>query len=776
MLLWPVLRRLGCGGGPTALGIALVGVTPPAVALHSAVTGAAVAVPWLLLAAVLAGRGWLRRVAAGGAVVVAALTAPLVGAAVLALAAHAVLDGTVSRRPGRVVRVGVGIVLAAAAVALAVAAAGHGPLVGIAGPLAGRVVVTVLAAGVVLVVAGWRVRWVRPLLSPAVLLLAALLAPGPGRTVAALAVLPFLAVVLAAVAEALAVRVPGWLRWPLPALAGGAAAVGTVLLLPVPGRGAEPAPSLLLGWMDEQMPPGTTLHADALDRAELIEAGFPAARLRSLGAPVTAADAVLLATRPGAVPTGSCAAGELRATLPWWGGAPAELCGATDPVAMDEAERAGRIRIGTALAGNRGLQLGPDAAELLTSGRVDPRLMIVLSVLATSHTLAVSDFPTAPYEPADSLRRQVLLGSVDGLPTDDTDRPRVPARVARGATRPVRPRRRAGRRRRTARRLPRAHPGGPAAGLTAQRDDRYRPTDLRDPLGIRSSGVAERRNPRPPVARARPPTPWRSQGSNPQVPRLATFAPRASPELPDRRGTPDRRRGRRGRAEPRHRMRLGRDHAPPRRLPHRPRSPTPLPRPRTATTVTAAWREWDRPISSSTPCRPGRSVSSSLTVRAACSYGSDADQTNPPQSHCTDACAQTWLPLTVSGGAGAPAPGRRRGGRRTPGPAGRQQPADAGRLAGLRQPQRRRPAQAGGPGPAVRRAGSRCRRRGRRSRCPADRARRAVVPERTSRRRWATAYRYRAVTSPDQRFSDQVTTRMVREGNGAVIPRIACAA
>ena len=31
-------------------------------------------------------------------------------------------------------------------------------------------------------------------------------------------------------------------------------------------------------------------------------------------------------------------------------------------------------------------------------------------------------------------------------------------------------------------------------------------------------------------------------------------------------------------------------------------------------------------------------------------YGSDGDQTNPPQSHCTDACAQTWLPLTVPAG------------------------------------------------------------------------------------------------------------------------------
>ena len=31
-------------------------------------------------------------------------------------------------------------------------------------------------------------------------------------------------------------------------------------------------------------------------------------------------------------------------------------------------------------------------------------------------------------------------------------------------------------------------------------------------------------------------------------------------------------------------------------------------------------------------------------------YGSDADQTNPPQSRCTDACAQAWLPVTVPAG------------------------------------------------------------------------------------------------------------------------------
>jgi hypothetical protein len=405
VLLWPVLRRLGCGSGPTALGVALVGLTPPAVALHSSVVATAVAVPWLLVAAVVVGRSRLRRGAAVVAVLVAVLTAPLLGTAVLALAAYAIFDGTVSRRPGRGLRTAAGLAVGVVAVVLAIVLSGYST-----GAAAARgAVATVVVAGVVLVVAGWRVRWARPLLGPAVLLLVVAVVPGPGRVAAALAVLPFLAVVLAVVAEEATARMPRRLRWPVPALlAGATAAASVLLLLPVPGRTTEPTPALLLGWMDDQMAPGTALHADALDRAELIEAGFPAERLRGLDGPVAADEAVLLSG-------GSCPVGELRASLPWRGGA-AALCGAADPVATDDAERAGRTRIGAALAGNRGLQLDPAAADLLATGRVDPRVMMVLSVLAGSHALAVSDFPSAPFEPADTLRRRVVVGSVDGLP------------------------------------------------------------------------------------------------------------------------------------------------------------------------------------------------------------------------------------------------------------------------------------------------------------------------------------------------------------------------
>jgi hypothetical protein len=158
------------------------------------------------------------------------------------------------------------------------------------------------------------------------------------------------------------------------------------------------------------------LHADPLDRAELVAAGFPPERLRGLGEPLGDVDVVLLAARPQApAAPAHCAAGTLLATLPRPGGAPAEVCGARAAADDAEPERPSRARIGTALAGNPGLRLDPAAAELLRRGDVDPRVMIVLVALTGAHSLAV-DFPAAALEPPGTLRRQVLVRSVDGAP------------------------------------------------------------------------------------------------------------------------------------------------------------------------------------------------------------------------------------------------------------------------------------------------------------------------------------------------------------------------
>jgi hypothetical protein len=309
-----------------------------------------------------------------------------------------------------------------------VAAAGTGPLAGQAAPtITTRAVLVGVVCGLVAVVAGWRVRWVRPLLGPALVVLAVLLVPGPGRAAAALTAFALLAVVAAAVADDVAVRAPARARpvlWTAAAAGAAVAAVVAVAALPVLRAGAPRAdgpPASLLAWAVEQQTSGAMLHADPLDRAELVVAGFPPERLRDLNGPVADTDVVLLADRPHVGrPAGTpahCAAGTLLATVPSWAGAPAEICGARPSVAdPDPAERASRVRIGTALAGNPGLQLDPAAAELLRQGSVDPRIMVVLAALTGTHTLAVADFPLPALDPQASVRQQVLVTAVDGAP------------------------------------------------------------------------------------------------------------------------------------------------------------------------------------------------------------------------------------------------------------------------------------------------------------------------------------------------------------------------
>lgn len=421
LLLWALLRRLGCGSLPTALAVAVVGVTAPALFLHASATGAAIAVPWLLLAALLSWRVRVPGIAVAVAAAVAVLTAPLLGAVLLALAAHAVAERVASRTLRATRGLPLAAALAVAAAGVSVAAAGSGPLAGAAPVIATLPALAGAACGLVAVVVGWRVRWVRPLLTPAVLLLAVLLVPGSGRAAAALAALALLAVVAAGVADdapaRLGARVPARAMPALWAAGAVALVVLAVAALPAgrPRTAAEPAPAVLVAWAGEQEDPRALLHADALDRAELVAAGFPAERLRGLDEPVSDVDVVLLTARAQAAAPAHCAPGTLLETLPGWSGAPAEVCGARPAeVADDPAERASRARIGAALAGNPELRLDPAAAELLRRGDVDPRLMIVLVALTGSHTVEVADFPAAALAPPTTLRRQVLVRAVDG--------------------------------------------------------------------------------------------------------------------------------------------------------------------------------------------------------------------------------------------------------------------------------------------------------------------------------------------------------------------------
>ncbi len=432
VLLWAVLHRLGCGSLPTALAVAVVGVTPVALALHAAATAAAVAVPWLLLAALLCWRGPVLGTVAALAAGIAVLTAPLLGAVLLALVAHEVAGRAAARTAPASRRVPLAVAVGGAAIGLAVAAAGDGPLAGQAAPpIATGPALAGAACGLVVVVAGSGVRWVRPLLASALVVLAVLLVPGPGRAAAALTALVLLAVVVAAVLDEVLARVPARARpllWGTGIGAVAAAAAAAVVALPPVA--AAPAPgggyASLLAWAGEQDSAGAVLHAGPLDRAELVAAGFPPERLRDLDAPVADGDVVLLARPRAGAPLDTpahCAGRTLLATVPGRGAAPAQIC-AAQPAVPDPApaERASRARIGTALAANPGLTLGPAGVEQLRQGAVDPRVMIVLAALTREHTLTVADFPLPPLAPAGTVRRQVLVTAVDGAPAG-TDGP-----------------------------------------------------------------------------------------------------------------------------------------------------------------------------------------------------------------------------------------------------------------------------------------------------------------------------------------------------------------
>ena len=196
-------------------------------------------------------------------------------------------------------------------------------------------------------------------------------------------------------------------------------------------------PVSLAAWAGSELGPTAVLHADALDRAELLAGGVPAERLRDLAAPARAGELVMVTNRPTngvpAPPGPQCVAIATLASVPRGaGGSPTAVC----PVARVEpataaAEQAGRARFGSALARNPALRLQPAAAAALEAGIVDPRVVLVLADLASPRRLAIEDFPVAPYEPPYALRRRVLLTAVDDLPAAGAPQPLVRTWLAR---------------------------------------------------------------------------------------------------------------------------------------------------------------------------------------------------------------------------------------------------------------------------------------------------------------------------------------------------------
>ncbi|MBP2370971.1 hypothetical protein [Pseudonocardia parietis] len=224
VLLWPMARRIGLPFPVAGLAVVLAGAVPPLVMLQASADPAAPAAFWLLVAALLAGRGPAAARGAYLACALAALTSPVAAVALAAFVAHAAGTGQLGPR---LRPAGRWVVVVAATV---LAALGGGMLLGLGGvlPDADPVPVALAAAGGLLVLLTARLR--RPL-APVGTAAAALLvlAQFPDTRTAALLLL---GPVLAMLGAGLADRVLDRAR---PARAGAVLAVTVLVLVAASG-------------------------------------------------------------------------------------------------------------------------------------------------------------------------------------------------------------------------------------------------------------------------------------------------------------------------------------------------------------------------------------------------------------------------------------------------------------------------------------------------------------------------------------------------------------
>jgi len=441
VLLWRTARRLGVPDAGCAVGVLAFGALPVLVPLHAVASPAALAVPWLLLAAWLltsrlrpagdheAGAGSpLGRVpVAVGllavlAVVLAVLLAPDVLLFLVAgLAAAAAGRGDPARR-------------AAAAAAGVLLLTGGRVLVERWAPEAadpsrwgadrtGVLVTSGVLLAVGLLAAVLLPRW-RPL-GVALAVVALLSVAPPSHRVSALLLGLPLAALLVATLGTLAAAHLGRpvLERPRARLAAGLAgavalvAVGAVAATALPRTprsdfGAA-ADAQLVDWLDGQLPDDAVVTADPALTAQLVHAGAAPGRvLAGTDVPVPASTG----------PTAPVL--QITSGPPPAGGTPVARFGGdggltvTDPRAVTPTpEQLGtRRQLGAALLANPTNDVPAVDAGLLTEGRVDPRLLTLLAGIGAQYGVGIGALPAVAGEPADDPVRQAVVAAVGGTP------------------------------------------------------------------------------------------------------------------------------------------------------------------------------------------------------------------------------------------------------------------------------------------------------------------------------------------------------------------------
>jgi hypothetical protein len=243
-------------------------------------------------------------------------------------------------------------------------------------------------------------------------------APPSGRLAGAVLGLPVAALLLAALTAAAAERLAERAEargWVVPAV--GTAALLLLAVPAVAGLGAGPRGDLgaradagLVSWARDQLPAGTTLHADRQLAAELLHAGGDPTQLTTGAPPPVAgegAGTVLRVVRgPGD--------GAVVARFPSDGDPGLSV---TDPLPdrVSAAQQQARRELAAALLA--GVAPVPGEVDaVLGAGDVDPRLLTLLAGISARLGLDLAALPAVPGEANGTLVRQAVVSSVGGRP------------------------------------------------------------------------------------------------------------------------------------------------------------------------------------------------------------------------------------------------------------------------------------------------------------------------------------------------------------------------
>lgn len=438
LALFTLARQLGLSAVAAAAAALIAGLAPTVVSAQILLAPAAVAVMWLLLAAVLVSARpaltfltWQARLLGALLVAVAGLLAPVTVLVPGGIVLAALLAGSLFPRWRIAFRVLLaGLIVAAVVVAglLApdtLAGAPSSPLL-----QATSTAVAVAGLGLALLVT-WQVRWLAPVALGAVPIFVVALLPVQGQAAAVVAAIPVVALLATAFVEdvILVRRRPARQVWRLVAGAVSVAVVIGLVVLPASSASTETGtPQVALAtWIDTNVAPDTAVQVSPTLWVELVRAGLPRDRLQRTDDPAS-----------GPVPTLLAETGQQHSGFPLvaqFGSGPLALSVRQRVPDADRAaaawaeEQEASAVFGGAVRRNSNVVLRGTAGADLESGRVDSRLLTALATAAADFTFTIEAFPRVDGGADVGTLTAVRLSSIEPMvPSTSANSPGVQLR------------------------------------------------------------------------------------------------------------------------------------------------------------------------------------------------------------------------------------------------------------------------------------------------------------------------------------------------------------